>query len=55
MNPVLVWLIIIAAFLLWLLCSALYIPIGKLINRLFSDAREAMMEEEEKEREEKEE
>ena len=45
MNPVLVFLIIIAAALLWLICSFLYRPIGRLFNRLFSDAKEAMFEE----------
>ena len=45
MNPVLVFLIIVAAAILWLICSFLYRPIGRLFNRLFSDAKEAMFEE----------
>ena len=44
MNPILILGIIAAAFLLWLLCSFLYRPIGKLFTRLISDAKEAIEE-----------
>ena len=46
MNPVLVFLSLIAAALLWLICSFLYKPIGRFFNRLLNDAKEAMFEEE---------
>lgn len=45
MNPILVFLIIIAAIFLWVICSFLYKPIGRLFNRLFKDAKDAMFEE----------
>lgn len=38
MNPILVFLITVAAILLWVICSFLYKPIGRLFNRLFKDA-----------------
>ena len=44
MNPVLLFLIIVAIFFLWLLCSFLYKPIGKLFGRLIDEAEEAMIE-----------
>lgn len=47
MNPVLVFLIIIGGFLLWLICSFLYKPIGRFFGRLADDAIEAMTEFEE--------
>lgn len=47
MNPVLIFLILIGAALLWLFCSFLYKPIGRFFNRLLSDAQEAMFEEKE--------
>jgi hypothetical protein len=47
MNPVLIFLILIGAALLWLICSFLYKPIGRFFNRLISDAKEAMFEEKE--------
>ena len=46
MNPILTILLFIAAFILWILCSALYRPIGKIANRLLKDAKDAMLEEE---------
>lgn len=45
MNPVLVLGAFAAGALLWLLCSFLYRPIGKLGSRLVEDAKEAMFEE----------
>ena len=47
MNPVLVMLILMGAFVLWLLCSFLYKPLGKLASRLWEDAMEEMNEEKE--------
>ena len=44
MNPVLVFLILIGGFLLWLICSFLYKPIGRFFGRLADDAIEAMTE-----------
>lgn len=46
MNPILIFGIIIAGGLLWLLCSFLYRPIGKLCSRLVNDAKEAIEEKE---------
>lgn len=45
MNPILVFLIIVAAILLWVTCSFLYKPIGMLFGRLFKDAKDAIVEE----------
>ena len=42
MNPILIVLILIAGFLLWLICSFLYKPIGKFFGRLWEDAGEAI-------------
>ena len=51
MNPVLVFLILIGAFLLWLMCSFLYVPIGKFFSRLAEDAKREMMREDMEEKE----
>lgn len=53
MNPVLVVLIFIGGGLLWLICSFLFQPIGKISKKLVDDAKDAMLDEEEKESEEK--
>lgn len=53
MNPVLIFLILIGGFLLWLICSFLYKPIGRFFGRLAEDAKEAMAEEENKNNENK--
>lgn len=53
MNPVLVVLILVGGGLLWLLCSFLFRPIGKISKKLVDDAKDAMLDEEEKENEEK--
>ena len=45
MNPILVFLIVVGAILLWVICSFLYKPIGRFFNRLFKDAKYAMFEE----------
>lgn len=42
MNPAFIILVIIGAFLLWLLLSCLYVPIGKIVNRLLKDSHRAM-------------
>ena len=42
MNPVLVLGAFAAGALLWLLCSFLYRPLGKLGSRLVNDAKDAM-------------
>lgn len=42
MNPVLIILILIAGFLLWLICSFLYKPIGRFFRRFWEDAKEAI-------------
>lgn len=45
MNPLLIILIFIGGGLLWLLCSFLFKPLGKIFKKLFDDAKEAMSEE----------
>lgn len=40
--PVFIFLIFIGAILLWLLCSFLFIPIGRLSKRIWKDAKDAM-------------
>lgn len=47
--PVFYILIFLAAGLLWLLLSSMYKPIGKLGNRIWNDAVDAMTEEDENE------
>lgn len=49
MNPVLIILTIIGGALLWLLCSFLFRPIGKISKKLVDDAKDAMFEEKENE------
>lgn len=46
MNPVLIILIFIGGGLLWLLCSFLYRPIGKVFKKLWDDAKGSMFDEE---------
>lgn len=43
--PVFVILVLIAAFILWLLCSFAFIPLGGVAKRLWEDATEAMTKE----------
>lgn len=38
MNPVFIFLVIIAAVVLWLLLSFLYEPVGRLFYRIFKNA-----------------
>lgn len=42
MNPAFIILVLIGAFMLWLLLSFLYVPIGKFFNRLLKDSNRAM-------------
>lgn len=42
MNPAFIILVIIFAILIWLLCAFLYVPIGRLFNKLFKDSHNAM-------------
>lgn len=42
MNPAFILIVLIAAFLLWLLLSFLFVPVGKLFNKLFKDSNRAM-------------
>lgn len=46
MNPVLIILILIGGALLWLLCSFLFRPIGKVSKKLLDDAKKAICEDE---------
>ena len=52
MNPFLIFLIIIAAIFLWILCSFLYKPIGKLFDLLFKDVKNAISESEDSKKKE---
>lgn len=45
MNPILIALVFLLGFIVWLLLAFAYKPIGKIINRLTSNARKAMLEE----------
>jgi F0F1-type ATP synthase membrane subunit b/b' len=45
-NPVLFFLIIVGAILLWIICSFVFKPIGKFINRVFANVKSSMLEEE---------
>ena len=45
MNPIFVFLVILAAFLVWLTFSFLYQPIGRFFGRLIDDAKDAMQDE----------
>ena len=49
MNPVFYILVLVAAFLLWLLLSSLYKPIGVICHKLWGDAKDAMSETDENE------
>lgn len=51
MNPVLIILILIGGALLWLLCSFIFIPLGKVAYKLIKVAEESISREE-KEKEE---
>ena len=42
MNPVFIFLIIIALVALWFLLSFLFVPLGKLIHRVYKDAVDEM-------------
>ena len=42
MNPAFILLVLLGAFLLWLLCSFLYVPLGRTVNRLLKDSHRAM-------------
>ena len=48
MNPFLIFGAFVAAGLIWLLCSFLYRPLGKLGLRLFNDAKEEINKEDKK-------
>lgn len=54
MNPVLIILILLGGALLWLLCSFLFRPIGKISKKLIDDAKEAMSDDDKNNNEEKE-
>lgn len=46
MNPILIPIVFLSGGLLWLLCSFLYRPVGKIFKRLIDDAKEEMFDEE---------
>ena len=47
MNPVFVFLVILAAALFWMLCAGIYKYIGSLSKRVFEDVKSEMKIEEE--------
>lgn len=47
MNPVLIFLIIVAAVVLWLLLSFLYEPVGKLFYRILKNTKDDAMDDKE--------
>lgn len=51
MSPVFYILLFLGAAFLWLLCSFLYRPVGRLFHRLFKDATDEMMMEDKTENE----
>lgn len=42
MNPVLVFLVVISAIVLWFLLSFIFFPLGKFVSRIGKDAMEEM-------------
>lgn len=44
--PAFIMLIIIAAIILWFLCSFLYKPIGKIVGTIIRDAQETIKDKE---------
>ena len=55
MNPVLVFLIILAAIIVWFLLSFVFYPLGRLLYRIYKDAMDEInKKEKEKEKEEEE-
>lgn len=49
MNPILIIFILIGGCILWLLCSFLFKPIGRVLKKLLDDAKETMYGKKEKE------
>lgn len=46
--PIFVLLVFLGAGLLWLLLSFVFIPLGKIVSRLWKDAKDAMFKDESK-------
>ena len=42
MNSAFILIVLIAAFLLWLLLSFIFVPVGRLFNKLLKDSNRAM-------------
>ena len=51
MNPVFIFLVILAAVLLWFLLSFVFYPLGKFLHRLWTDASDEMNKEDKAETE----
>ena len=51
MNPVLIVLILLGTFLIWVLGSFLFRPIGSVTKKLIDDVKDSISEEDEKENE----
>lgn len=47
MNPIFIFLVLLIGFLVWLLGSFLYRPIGKIIQRIIWNSQDAMDKDEE--------
>lgn len=50
MNPVFIFLVLLAAVALWFLCTFLFYPIGRFLCRLVKDAVDEMNRDEKKEK-----
>lgn len=37
MNPILVFLILLSAFFLWMLCSGMFAPIGQMVSKIIEN------------------
>lgn len=42
MNPVFIFLVLVAAFLIWILGSFLYVKIGNIVYRVVKEAKDEM-------------
>ena len=49
MNPILIFLIFLATFLIWVLGAFLFRPIGSVVKKLMDDVKDSISEDETKE------
>ena len=53
MNPILIFLIFLATFLIWVLGAFLFRPIGSIVKKLIDDVKDSMSEDETENKESK--